>query len=218
MQDRTREWIDHLLFPSHQRNPVLRYGFALATVLLAFAIRRALEPLLFDHSPLLLFILPVTITAIAAGKGPALVGTVLSCLLGVYFFPPLGVFGVYPEHVRIGIYQTAVFLATCLVITKLGDLVRSHRWRAETSLEQLRQTLGERDTALERIRVLTGLLPICAGCKSIRDESGNWRPLETYISAHSGAQFSHGMCPDCFQKWYGNYLPESGPVREDIKK
>ena len=59
-------------------------------------------------------------------------------------------------------------------------------------------------TALEKIRVLTGLLPVCASCKSIRDQDGNWRQMEACISEHSEAKFSHGTCPACFAKWYGD--------------
>ena len=51
---------------------------------------------------------------------------------------------------------------------------------------------------------LTGLLPICASCKKIRDDKGYWNQIETYISEHSKAMFSHGLCPDCMEKLYGD--------------
>jgi PAS domain S-box-containing protein len=68
---------------------------------------------------------------------------------------------------------------------------------------RLRETLAERDAALEHVQVLSGLLPICAACKKIRDDRGNWQPLESYISTHSEARFSHGMCPVCAEQYYG---------------
>jgi PAS domain S-box-containing protein len=75
---------------------------------------------------------------------------------------------------------------------------------ARKSVElRLRQTLAERDAALENIRVLSGLLPICAACKKIRDDQGHWQPMESYISGHSSAQFSHSMCPECAIQYYG---------------
>ncbi len=46
-----------------------------------------------------------------------------------------------------------------------------------------------------------GLLPICAGCKKIRDDEDRWNPLEIYIDSHSEAHFSHGMCPDCVARY-----------------
>ncbi|HTP13182.1 MAG TPA: hypothetical protein VMM37_06110, partial [Bacteroidota bacterium] len=55
----------------------------------------------------------------------------------------------------------------------------------------------------KEVKMLEGLLPICASCKKIRDESGEWQVLEAYITGHSGAKFSHGVCPDCAKKLYG---------------
>jgi hypothetical protein len=55
----------------------------------------------------------------------------------------------------------------------------------------------------QRVKMLEGILPICAGCKSIRDTEGHWIPLEGYIMANSGAQFSHSFCPDCYKAYYG---------------
>ncbi len=53
------------------------------------------------------------------------------------------------------------------------------------------------ESALAEVKILSGLLPICAYCKKIRDDQGSWIHLETYISTHSEADFTHGICPDC---------------------
>lgn len=58
--------------------------------------------------------------------------------------------------------------------------------------------------AMERIKTLSGLLPICAVCKKIRDDKGYWNQIESYIQKHSDAEFSHGMCPGCSDKLYGD--------------
>ena len=55
---------------------------------------------------------------------------------------------------------------------------------------------------LSQIRNLSGLLPICANCKKIRDDQGYWNQIETYIRGHSDARFSHGICPECVKKLY----------------
>jgi hypothetical protein len=60
----------------------------------------------------------------------------------------------------------------------------------------------ELQTALARVKLLSGLLPICANCKSIRNDQGYWKQLESYISSHSEATFSHGICPACLHKLY----------------
>lgn len=53
-----------------------------------------------------------------------------------------------------------------------------------------------------RMKYLEGILPICASCKKIRDEKGNWHQIESYIDNRTGAAFSHGLCPECAQKLY----------------
>jgi hypothetical protein len=57
--------------------------------------------------------------------------------------------------------------------------------------------------ALTQVKTLKGLIPICACCKKIRDDKGFWNLIESYIESHSEALFSHGMCPDCMDKYYG---------------
>jgi hypothetical protein len=58
------------------------------------------------------------------------------------------------------------------------------------------------------IKRLQGMLPICASCKKIRDDKGYWNRIENYIAEHSEAEFTHGLCPDCMKKLYGNSLSE----------
>ena len=60
-------------------------------------------------------------------------------------------------------------------------------------------------TSLARVRKLSGLLPICASCKKIRDDKGYWNQIEAYIRDHSEAEFSHGICPECTRKLYPQY-------------
>ena len=56
--------------------------------------------------------------------------------------------------------------------------------------------------ALGKVKVLSGMLPICASCKKIRDDKGYWNQIEAYITKHSEVLFSHGICPDCVKKLY----------------
>ncbi len=64
----------------------------------------------------------------------------------------------------------------------------------------LSDRVKELETALERIKQLQGLLPICSYCKKIRNDQNYWQQIETYITEHSEAQFSHGICPECYEK------------------
>jgi PAS domain S-box-containing protein len=71
--------------------------------------------------------------------------------------------------------------------------------RIRIALERDRLIL-ELNQALEKIKTLSGLLPICSYCKKIRDDQGYWNQLESYISKHSEAVFSHSICPECYNK------------------
>lgn len=74
----------------------------------------------------------------------------------------------------------------------------------------LERALAERDEALAEARTLRGLLPICANCKHIRDDQGQWQQIEKYVSERSEAKFTHGICPDCAKRLYPDIvLPDS---------
>jgi hypothetical protein len=60
----------------------------------------------------------------------------------------------------------------------------------------------------EEVKRLSGLLPICASCKKIRNDEGRWQEIESYISNHSESDFSHGICPDCAKKLYPEFADE----------
>ena len=62
--------------------------------------------------------------------------------------------------------------------------------------------IAQLEEALLQVKRLSGLLPICASCKRIRDEGGGWQQIEDYITVHSEADFSHGICPQCARKLY----------------
>lgn len=73
-----------------------------------------------------------------------------------------------------------------------------HKHRMETEIKRLNKDLQE---SLAQVKKLSGLLPICANCKKIRDDQGYWKSVESYIQSHSDATFTHGCCPDCLEKY-----------------
>ena len=83
---------------------------------------------------------------------------------------------------------------TCIIFRDI-----SNRKSAEAEREQL---IAELQEALGKVKVLSGLLSICAACKRIRNEEGEWEALENYIRTRSEADFSHGLCEDCLRKLY----------------
>lgn len=86
------------------------------------------------------------------------------------------------------------------------DLLFSTYESALQKARELERANKKLQEALETIKTLQGILPICAGCKKIRDESGEWQSLERYIGERSEATFSHGLCPDCARKLYPQYF------------
>lgn len=75
------------------------------------------------------------------------------------------------------------------------------------SEEKCERLIDELKAALSSIKTLSGMLPICAHCKKIRDESGRWNRLEEYLVRHADARFSHGLCPQCARGLYPDYYP-----------
>jgi PleD family two-component response regulator len=81
---------------------------------------------------------------------------------------------------------------------------------------ELERRVAELEAALAQVHTLSGLLPICARCKAIRDDKGYWQKVETYVEAHSEAEFSHGLCPQCARALYPELYedePEPPQVR-----
>ena len=116
-----------------------------------------------------------------------------------------------PEEIEVRVPQSAgdTFYLTTVkpILNDWGEVETvictskniTKRKLAEDALKKERDKLMK---ALKEIKTLSGLLPICASCKKIRDDKGYWNQMEGYIQQHSDAQFSHGMCPDCAKKMY----------------
>lgn len=92
-----------------------------------------------------------------------------------------------------------------------GRLIVMRDISLHRQMEEEREALiGELQDALARVRTLSGLLPICANCKRIRDDQGHWHSVEAYIRKRSDADFSHTICPDCGKKLYPEYMDDEG--------
>lgn len=114
-------------------------------------------------------------------------------------------------------YQSMFVLNNAGVPIAGRMLVRdvSERKAQEAERERL---LAELQEALANVRTLSGLLPICAWCKKVRDDKGYWSEIEAFVHAHSEARFSHGICPDCavdYEKAVEDRRAGSGDTRDD---
>lgn len=81
--------------------------------------------------------------------------------------------------------------------------LRESEAKLKVALMEKEKVIAELQTALSEVKTLSGLIPICAGCKSVRDDRGFWNQVETYIARRTDARFTHGLCPKCVAK----YLP-----------
>ena len=108
-------------------------------------------------------------------------------------------------------------------IYKLENIVSVRTQRLQKANQELHEEVEHRkaiekelirekfelEHAIEKIEVLSGLLPICAQCKKIRDDQGYWSQIELYISKYSQAEFTHSICPECAEKLYPEYYEKS---------
>jgi DNA-binding NarL/FixJ family response regulator len=90
--------------------------------------------------------------------------------------------------------------------TRLLSRVIKYAIERKKILEEKEGLILELRESLANIKTLKGLIPICPGCKKVRDDRGFWEQVEAYISEHSEAEFSHGLCPDCARRLYPEYF------------
>lgn len=111
------------------------------------------------------------------------------------FHPKMGDTGIYLAATAGRLYNAAGDVVGA--IETLRDITASKIMEQERE-----QLISELQDALAKVRTLSGMLPICSSCKKIRDDKGYWNQIELYISKHSHAEFSHGICPQCAKKLY----------------
>lgn len=140
----------------------------------------------------LLYLIPV---GFAVWYGSRSLGMIISCLSVLTIATADFMAGKQTSHLFIEIWNLLMHLGFFMVYAFVLSLVKSDLDERALLIDELRKTLAE-------VKQLRGFLPICASCKKIRDDKGYWNQLETYISAHSEVQFSHGICPDCVKKLY----------------
>jgi len=126
-------------------------------------------------------------------------------LIDAFYFKNTSFFSSFfsPDPMCLAMRQINLPLVILFSATYQWSVAR--RKRAERQREQL---VVDLQRALAEVKTLTGLLPICASCKKIRNDAGSWTVLEKFIHDHSNAKFTHGICPDCAADLYP----------EDVKK
>jgi hypothetical protein len=101
-----------------------------------------------------------------------------------------------------------------LAFALFGGLSGFFYYRTRQAEEDKSMLIDQLQKSLSKIKTLSGLLPICASCKKIRDDKGYWNQIESYISDHSEAEFSHGICPECAKKLYPDLIKRDGSATD----
>jgi hypothetical protein len=114
----------------------------------------------------------------------------------------ISIFKKYQYEILLAVFIFFLLLITTVWTKKTNRLLNIEiieRKQIEREREKLIKQLQK---SLAEIKTLSGLLPICASCKKIRDDKGYWNQIESYITDHSEAKFSHGICQGCAKKLY----------------
>ncbi len=117
-------------------------------------------------------------------------------------------------ELRPNFYQTYWFFGLILIVLA-GSIFGTYRLRVWQLLQREKELNQRIQEATANIKTLSGLIPICANCKKIRDDEGYWEQLEGYIQTRSDAQFSHGICPDCMEELYPEYVKKSRSAQKN---
>jgi len=109
-------------------------------------------------------------------------------------------------------FKNSLILIFLLVLIMLLYSFRQSRFKSRTNMQlneknaEIKKRNEELQKAMAQIKQLKGFLPICSSCKKIRDDDGYWSEVEVYIRDHTDANFSHGICPDCFERLYPDFV------------
>jgi hypothetical protein len=207
---------------------VPRSVILVSSAVLVLRLRYAITPLLFDrwllgwfslNLPMELYFHSTRMASETAIFGILFVW-VLSSLVPMRFSYQAGaatvaalafmglIIGKKPEPSLLASVLIAWMLALAVGLVSSRRLHRARRQSFAAHLLE-RETGVLLEATLAQLKTLEGILPICAACKKIREEDGAWVGLDDYVSDHSAARFSHGMCPDCMARLYPNYSPHS---------
>ena len=133
---------------------------------------------------------------------------------GISVTAPMSIFETPGRARNLALAHVGLWLLGCAGLLvggrKLGQQLKA-REQVEAERERL---ISELQEALAQVRTLSGLVPICAACKKIRDDRGFWHQVEQYVTEHSAATFTHGICPDCAKVYFPD-MHEKHPQEGD---
>jgi len=140
----------------------------------------------YEFGFFLFYFLPIVITAWKVGDTSSYLISILSSI--VWFLSDISS---HPYSSVLFAFWNTIMLLLCFLIIAYSTFKIQFLLREKHGTSQLR---------LSQVKTLSGLIPICASCKKIRDDKGDWQRIEEYIEERTNAEFTHGLCPDCFDK------------------
>lgn len=146
---------------------------------------------------------------------------IVICIIFFIFINPNNFLSIYSYHYEFKIRFIASYIAVTAITYWLEYLREYYKNKLEINNKALELEIKEKEKAekdkeelivslrntIEEVKVLSGLLPICAHCKKIRDDEGYWKQIEDYFRIHADTKFTHSICPECVKEWYPNYKP-----------
>lgn len=168
----------------------------------------------------MVFIFPISVVIMAIFYPPK--ATIIFILCALLFYGAIafgfcsGALELPEKPLMTNPRHWGVYIA-CAVFFFLIATVAIYNYRKITRqlIHQISDQRDDLNEAFKHVKTLSGLLPICASCKKIRDDSGYWDQLENYILNHSDAKFSHAICPICMKKLYPEFADD---VNEQVEK
>jgi K+-sensing histidine kinase KdpD len=173
-------------------SPVLRpYGLGFLCISMVTLLTYLSHPFVHQEN-FTLYFAAVIVVAMYGSMGAALLTTLSSIFLVDYLFDQT------PSRLDLNLpdFERAfAFTLVSLIVSRLAST-------RKRTIAKLRSSNNELEEALAEVKQLRGILPICASCKKIRDATGEWTDVAAYISDHTDAEFSHGMCQPCVERLY----------------
>jgi K+-sensing histidine kinase KdpD len=172
--------------------PLLRpYGLAFLCIGLVTLLTYLSHPFVHQEN-FTLYFAAVIVVAMYGSMGAALLTTLLSVFLVDYLFDqtPLRLDLNLPDFERAFAFTLVALIVSHLAATR------------KRTIAKLRSINDKLEEALTEVKQLRGILPICSSCKKIRDAKGEWTDVAAYISDHTDAEFSHGICQPCVERLY----------------
>lgn len=206
---------------------IVKMGFLVMTVAVVLIVNRARKASVLDLCVIGYAIIYATGVVLAHAFGEYSAAR-MSVIITLCIFTAHIAFPVYISYLMPAVAIMAIGESIVLFTTDRADLIQVRPLMLivfffGSILTILASALHQRTRwssfrALQEVKVLSGFLPICASCKQIRDDNGYYQEIEKYISERSEIVFSHGICPDCKEEYYGDYLSKQNDKAGNSEK